>query len=249
MPALGTSLKSQSSIRVSVAASLAGLIELLDDLDESISNLLSSLGLDGLSSSGLSVDSMIAAVRAVNDLLPREMKKPNGAFRQLQKHARFVQLYFDRQNLPYVRSNATALNKDRVRLRAEVAPVIAEVAAELPINVEELAAGPAKSCLREAMTNFRARTFGSAIVSAVNALEGFLRDLRRRRLKIEPQKGRLADVIDDLTNGEVLTKTEAHLTHVLRLYRNYSAHPSDFAPTSEDAGMVIQFVFAKVRYG
>jgi hypothetical protein len=228
-------------------ASLVGLPELLDQLDSSIADLSAALEPDRADPSRHNVDTMVSAVRAVNDILPPDRKKPNGAFRQLQKHARFVQLYFTRNNSAYVRSNTSALAADMVRLRADLAPDLRGTVVDLPLNVEELPAGPAKDSLREALANYGAGTFSSAIVSAVNALEGYLRNLRSEKLKVDPQKGRLADVIDDLGNGAVLTKTEAPLAHVVRLYRNYSAHPSEFAPTIDDARMVIQFVFAKLK--
>ncbi len=226
---------------------LPGLAGLLDDLDNSISDLDGLLKSDDLELARRPVESMISAVRAVNDLLPTERKRPKGAFRQVQKHARFVELYLDRGDLAYVRSNTAALGRDMVRLRAELAPALGAAVMDLAIIVEELPAGPAKLSLREAISNYRAGTYGSSIVSAVNALDGFLRDLRRERLGVDNHKGRLVDVIEDLERGKVLTSTESPLAQIVRLYRNYSAHPSGFAPTAADARMVIQFVFAKLR--
>jgi hypothetical protein len=156
-------------------------------------------------------------------------------------------LYYKRRNPVFVQSNAFEVPTDIVRLRAELASVLAETKPDISINVEELPAGPAKYSLREALLNYGAGTYGSAIVSAVNALEGFLRGLRFEKLKIAREKGRLVDVIEDLEKGKVLTATESPLAQVLRLYRNYSAHPSGFAPTADDARMVIQFVHGKVK--
>jgi hypothetical protein len=232
-----------------VAPLIAGLADLLDQLDDAVRDLAVVLDRGGIESAGSAVDALQASVRGMNQLLPKDLKKPKGAFRLLQDHAQFVRIYFDRHNAAYVRSNLASLQSDRVRLRAELAPFAFDSSGEPPVNVEELPSGPAKRSLNEAVVNYRAGAYGSAIVSAVNALEGFLRNLRFERLHTDRGNGRLVDVIGELEGGKVLSGAESPLVHVLRLYRNYSAHPSEFTASIADARMVIQFVFEKLKSG
>jgi HEPN domain-containing protein len=230
-----------------VAEVIVGLADLLDQLDEAIRELTEVLEHNGLEAAGRAVDALQATVRAVNQLLPRELKKPKSAFRRLQDHAQYVRIYFDRLNAAYVRSNLASLHSDKVRLRAELAPFAFDSAGEMPMNLEELPSGPAKKSISEAVVNYEAGTYSSAIVSAINALESYLRELRFERLHTDRGRGRLVDVIGDLEDAKVLSGAESPLAHVLRLYRNYSAHPSEFAADKADARMVLQFVFAKLK--
>lgn len=219
----------------------------IDEVDRSIREVGQVLEAEGLQGVSQAVTEMVAAIRALKPLLPKDLKRPNGAFRGLQRHARFVELYLDRQNERYVRSNLASLHNDAAHLRAELAPSMATPIGDLGINVEQLPEGPPKCSLKEAIKNYLAGAFGSAIVSAVNALEGYLRSLRQQRLNINAGRGKLVDVLDDLEKGSVLTKAEAPLAQLVRLYRNYAAHPSGFVAAAEDARMVIQFVFRKLK--
>lgn len=216
-------------------------------LDRSIRDLGEMLQVGDLWSYELAENSILSAVRSLNDLLPSELKRPRGAFRELQKHARLVKLYSGRGNLDNVRGNTTALRTDMVRLRAELAPHTSESEGTSPVNVEELPASSAKNLLREAVMNYTSGTYGSAIVSAVNALESYLRWFRETKMGIDSTRGRLDEVMDDLERGGQLTKTEAPLALVLRLYRDSSADPSEFTPTRDETHMVIQFVFSKLK--
>jgi hypothetical protein len=233
----------------SVAGMIVGLADLVDQLDDAIRNLAEVLEKADLASAGSAVGALQATVRAVNQLLPADLKKPKGAFRRLQDHTQYVKIYFDRQDAKYVQSNVASLRSDIVRLRAELAPFAFDSTGDPPINVEELPSGPAKRSLSEAVASCKAGAYGPAIVSAVNALEGYLRTLRFERLHADPGRGRLVDVIGELEEGKVLSGAESPLSHVLRIYRNYSAHPSEFTASLADARMVIQFVFAKLKTG
>lgn len=226
---------------------LAALPAAVDEVDRSIREVGRVLESDGLQGVGQPVTEMVAAIRALNQLLPKDLKRPKGAFRRLQEHAQFVNIYLGRQNEPYVRSNLASLRNDAVHLRAELAPHMATPLGDLDMNVEELAEGRSKYSLKEATRNYLANAFGSAIVSSVNALEDYLRALRQRRMGIDPSRGKLVDVLDDLERGSVLTRAEAPLAQLVRLYRNQSAHPSGFVAAAEDARMVIQFVFSKLK--
>lgn len=232
-----------------MAPLIVGLAGLLDQLDDAVRDLTAALNRGGIESAGGAVDAIQASVRGINQLLPKDLKRPKGAFRRLQDHAQFVRIYFDKHNAAYVRSNLASLQTDRVRLRAELSPFAFDSSGEPPVNVEELPSGPAKRSLHEAVVNYRAGAYGSAIVSAVNALESYLRELRFERLLTDRGRGRLADVIGELESGNVLSGAESPLAHVLRLYRNYSAHPSEFTASVADARMVIQFIFEKLKSG
>lgn len=224
-----------------------GLAEILDELDRAASVLVVTVGGDELEQARGDIDVLLSAIRAANQLLPDELKRPRGAFRLLQQHGQFINLYSNRGNLSYVRSNTFSLRADLVRLRAECAPRLADPDSRVPVNVEELSGGSAKNSLREALANFKVGAYNSSIVSAVNALEHYLRELRRRRMGIPPGRGRLIDVIEELEGGSHLSGADVSLLQVLRLYRNASAHPSEFGATVDNARMVIEFVFAMLK--
>jgi hypothetical protein len=230
-----------------VPEELAGVPAILDELDRSVADLFTSAGTGDLDSVRGALEPVLALTRTANDLLPMENKKPKSAFRQLQAHVRFVGVYLGKGDLPFIRSNCASLRTDLIRLRAELASGLASAESPTLVNIEKLPGSPEKTSLRAALRNFEAGTYASAIVSAVNCLEGYLRGLRQRSLKIPAGEGRLIDVLDQLQTGGVLTRSEAPLMQVLRLYRNAAAHPSEFSPSADEARMVILFVFSKVK--
>jgi hypothetical protein len=226
----------------------AALLAAIDELDRSIGELERSVQQDGVGGAGQAAILVVAAIRKVNDILPSKSKPPKGAFRSLQRHAKFVEIYLGRGNEAYVRSNSASLSNDIIHLRAELAPMLQPAADTLGINVEELREGPEKQSLRESVKNYCAGAFGSAIASAVNALEGYFRRRRLEFMNVEFSKGTLFDVMRELETNGHLTKAEAPLSHIVRLYRNCCDHPSEFVATSDDAKMTIQFVFNKLKF-
>ncbi len=218
---------------------------LLDDLDSALS-LLQPVA-DGLDLEEIRrrTEPVLAGVRSVGDALPEDLKK--GAYRSLQRHVRFISVYLDRSDLRMIRSNVRSLRPDMVALRAKCASALPPPDPALVGKPVELPAGPFKRQYAEAVASFGAGAFGPAIVSAVTSLEGLLRDLFKTKFGYESKDLDFKSVVDKLESQGHLTRSEAPLLQILRLFRNLTAHPAEFVPTKEDAIMVLNYVFPRLR--
>ena len=89
--------------------------------------------------------------------------------------------------------------------------------------------------------------YGPAIVSAVTSLEGLLRELFKKKFGRDSADLDFKSVVDKLEAEGHLTRSEAPLLQVLRLFRNLTAHPADYTPRKEDAIMVLNYVFPRLK--
>jgi hypothetical protein len=218
---------------------------LLDELDSAVSLLQLVASNDDLDEIRRRTEPVLAGVRSLGDILPENLKK--GAFRSLQKHVRFVGLYTERNDLRMVRGNVRSLRPDMLALRTKCASVIPAPDPALIGGPIELPPGPYKRQYVDAVASFGAGAFGPAIVSAVCSLEGLLRDLFKRKFGRDSGGLDFKSVVDKLEVEGHLTRAEAPLLQVLRLFRNLTAHPAEFLPTKEDAVMVLNYVFPRLR--
>jgi len=218
---------------------------LLDDLDSATAALQSVVDSDDLEEIRRRTETVLAGVRSLGDVLPQDLKK--GAYRSLQKHVRLAGLYIDRKDLRMVRGNVRSLRPDTLALRTRCSAVFPSPDPALVGKPVELPSGPFKRQYVDAVASFEAGAFGPAIVSAVTSLEGLLRGLYKSRFSRESSGVDFKSVVDKLEAEGQLTRAEAPLLQVLRLFRNLTAHPAEFAPTREDAIMVLNYVFPRLK--
>jgi hypothetical protein len=218
---------------------------LLDDLDSAVTLLQSAADSDDLGEIGRRIEAVLAGVRSLGDLLPETLKK--GPYRNLQRHVRFVGYYIERTDLRMVRGNVRSLRPDTLAVRTKCASAVSSPEAPLVGKPVELPSGPFKRQYVDAVASFGAGAYGPAIVSAVTSLEGVLRDPHKRKLGRDSGDLHFKSVVDKLESEGHLTRSEAPLLQILRLFRNLTAHPAEFSPTKEDAIMVLNYVFPRLR--
>ena len=81
----------------------------------------------------------------------------------------------------------------------------------------------------------------------MTSLEGLLRNLFTKKYGRDSGDLDFKSVVDKLESEGHLTRSEAPLLQVLRLFRNLTAHPADYSPTKEDAIMVLNYVFPRLK--
>ncbi len=217
---------------------------LLDDLDSAVGLLLAAVDTDDVDEIRRRTEPVLASARALGDALPNDLKK--GPFRNLQRHVRFVGLYADRNDLRMVSGNIRSLRPDTLALRSRCASIIPPDP-QLVGKPIELPSGPFKRQYVEAVASFQAAAYGPEIVSAVTSLEGLLRALFKRKFSHESGDINFKSVVDKLGAEGHLSGAEAPLLQILRLFRNLTAHPADYSPTKEDAIMVLNYVFPRLK--
>jgi hypothetical protein len=218
---------------------------LLDDLDSAVISLQSSIETSDLEEIRRRTEPVLAGVRSLGDVLSEDLKK--GPYRNLQRHVRFVEFYTGKKDIRMVRGNVRSLRPDMLALRTQCASTLLSPDPALVGKPVELPAGPFKRQYVEAVASFEAGAFGPAIVSAVTSLEGVLRNLFKRKFNSDSADLDFKAVVDRLESEGHLTRVEAPLLQVLRLFRNLTAHPAEFAPSREDAMMVLNYVFPRLR--
>jgi len=218
---------------------------LLDDLDSFVTLLQTAADRGDFEEIGRRAEAVLAGVRSLGEALPEDLKK--GPYRNLQRHTRFVGYYTERANLRMVRGNVRSLRPDTLALRTRCVSAVSPLDAQLVGTPVELPAGPFKHQYVDAVASFGAAAYGPAIVSAVSSLEGVLRDLYKRKFGHDADSLRFSSVVDKLESEGHLTRAEAPLLQILRLFRNLTAHPADYSPTKEDAIMVLNYVFPRLR--
>jgi hypothetical protein len=146
-----------------------------------------------------------------------------------------------------IRGNVRSLHRDTLALRSKCASAISSPDPQLVGKPVELPWGPFKRQYVEAVASFGAGAYGPAIVSAVSSLEGALRGLYKRKFARNSGDLDFKSVVEKLEMEGHLTRAEAPLLQVLRLFRNLTAHPAEFTPTKEDAIMVLNYVFPRLK--
>lgn len=222
-----------------------GISKVLDGLETAIDNLVRltrSSDVDEIRRAG---EVVLSWIRSLNQELSQPLKK--GPFRKLQQHMRFIELYLDRGNLKMVRSNIRSLKPEMVKLRFACAHSVSTSNGDLAINLDELSPSLYKPMLVDACKCFDAGAYPAAVVSAVCSLEGMYRDIYRRNSKKDPGRLEFKRVIDELHDGGHLQGLEEPLLQIARVYRNFSAHPSQFSPSRDESKALIQFAFAKLK--
>ena len=217
---------------------------LLDDLDAAVGSLQSAASRGDVDEIRHCTEPVLAGVRSIGETLPDGLK--GGPYRSLQKHIRFVGIYTDRGDLRMIRGNVRSLRPDVLALRARCAAVLPPVDPVLVGKPVELPAGPFKRQYVDAVASFGAQAYGPAIVAAVTSLEGLLRGLFRKKFGRDSSDLDFKSVVDKLETEGHLTRAEAPLLQILRLYRNLTAHPAEFTPTKDDALMVLNYVFPRL---
>jgi hypothetical protein len=218
---------------------------LLDELDHVVPPLQSALETNDLEEIRRRTEPVLAGVRALGDVLTEDLKK--GPYRNLQKHVRFVEIYTRKADIRMVRGNVRSLRPDTLALRAKCASTLPSPDPALVGKAVELTSGPYKRQYVDAVASFGAGAFGPAIVSAVSSLEGLLRDLFKRKFGRDSSEFDFKSVVDKLETEGHLTRAEAPLLQVLRVYRNLTAHPADFQASRDDAIMVLNYVFPRLK--
>jgi len=134
-----------------------------------------------------------------------------------------------------------------VKLRSSCVEAMPKPSGGLTVNLAELSPGPYKTMLADACKCFDAGAYPAAVVSAVCSLEGLYRDLYRRKIAKDPRKLEFKRIIDELQEGGHLKRLEEPLLQIARIYRNFSAHPSQFSSDRDETKTLIQFAFAKLK--
>ena len=218
---------------------------LLDDLDSAVASLQMAASRADFDEIRHRTEPVLAGVRSLGDVLPEDLKK--GPFRNLQKHVRFIVLYTERNDLRMVSGNVRSLRPDTLALRIKCASALPSPDPQLVGKPIELSEGPFKRQYVEAVASLGVGAFGPAIVSAVTSLEGVLRALFKRKFGRDSGSLDFKTVVDKLESEGHLTRAEAPLLQILRLFRNLTAHPADFTPSREDAIMVLNYVFPRLK--
>ena len=221
-----------------------GISNTLDGLETAVDDLNQSAGSSDGEEIRRAAEVVLSWIRSLNQDLPSDLKK--GAFRKLQQHVRFVEVYLERGDLGMVRSNIRSLKPEMTRLRSACARATS-TQGDLEANLDEVPPGPYKLMLTESCRCFNVGAYSAAVVSAVSSLEGLYRDIYRREIKDEPGRMDFKRVIDELERRGHLKGLEEPLLQVARIYRNFSAHPSRLAPDREETKTIIQFAFAKLK--
>src|SRR3972149_3380614 len=116
------------------------LSQLLDGLETAIDDLVQLAGSAQTGEIRRGAEVALSWIRSLNRELPTGTKK--GAFRKLQQHMKFVELYLDRKDMKMVRSNIRSLRPEMIKLRSVCAAALPNPTASLAISLDELGPSP-----------------------------------------------------------------------------------------------------------
>jgi hypothetical protein len=221
--------------------------QLIDLIEQQAVELVQSIEVADSSRIQRAVESTQASARSLNGFLPKELKPPHGPFRKLQEHLQFVIVYLGKHDIGMARRNARSIPAVLIGLRVAVAKAHGPDVKGMVGSEVELPYGPHKKLFTDAIRAYQVELFRASIASAVCSMEYVLRQLYETSTAKSSKGLDFYNIIIELEKMENVQKTEAPLLQILRLFRNYSSHPSDFDPTQEQALMVLNFVFARLK--
>jgi len=151
-------------------------------------------------------------------------------FGDLRRHLEFVDYYTLRKNWEWVESNSTDCPKDLAALNAHLVPLEGRSRPRLRAEVDALPPSPARPLALEAIAALEAGAYRAAIVAAGASLESLARRTYEAATKRKSKGLDFNEVIKELEGLPVggLGKEELAIVDLLRLYRNLTAHPSEF---------------------
>ena len=215
---------------------------LLDELDQAASSLVQACRSQNWAEIENSVPILKSYVRSIKEEVPEDLA--NAQVTQLDQHVQFVSVYFRKRDLKFILSNAHAIRPDVQRAKSALGLGGKD---ELRDSVEALPTGPERELLEEAVRCLEAESPRAAVVMAVCSLENLLRRFYESKSGQESKRLEFWKIIDEVARMQGLTDSEKVLLDLCRPFRNFAAHPSEYAHTKGEAQGIIHLASEQVR--
>src|SRR2546427_7423755 len=181
-------------------------------------------------------------VRSIKEEVPGDHAKAQVT--KLDQHAQFVAVYAQKRDIKFVLSNAHAIKPDIQRLRSALGIGGKD---ELREAIESLPPGPERELLEDALRCLEVESPRAAVVMAVCSLENLLRRFYENKTKQDSKSIDFWKVIDEVAKMQGLTDSEKGLLNLCRPFRNFAAHPSEYAHTEGEAQGLIHLALEQVK--
>lgn len=167
----------------------------------------------------------------------------------LTRHLKFVLHFTPKSNWDWALSNARDADNDIGKLEKSVEKLSEGVRPALRDLVAGLPPGDAKDLAEEAVAALGVHAYRAAIVCAGASLESIVREswegAFNKRSKRIPLNTLISD-LEGLTHGE-LAKDKAAVVHMVRIYRDLTAHPSEFKDAEANAPPLVELACNMLR--
>lgn len=225
------------------------LLGLLEDLNSSIVKFNNALnvpyGWDNLIHVAGEIRSWI---RSVKDSWTSDLDK--ATLTKLEQSGLFLEKYSKEKNPGMVRSNFASMKGNFRKVKEEVIRMArSHCYSELLPELKVIENPSSKSYLEEACNCYSLGAFRSSVVMAGCALEEEVRRIYDETFG--KSKGRIAfaNAIEALEKKGKLPADQGAIVSICKTFRNFTAHPSEFKTSHNEAKSIIQLAFEQLKKG